>query len=134
MNTSDRVYPEVGEKVRVIGCYSECLMAFDLAGRPIEISLEYQVSYQDNKPYSRTDWPLVGQCWKDGQKFSGPVLPSECGFYFDSEKEEFYCYPDDGPGDPDPKQVRRDLTKLIEDAIAASGVPVTVITNLGFGD
>jgi hypothetical protein len=124
-----KVYPLIGERVRVVGCYSEMMMHFRLAGRPVEISLEYQKAWRGNESYPLTEHAPMCQVWKDGEPFSGLILPGEGGFYRDDIG--FYCYPNDGPGDADPEARAAELIKMIDDAIAASGVPVTVITNLG---
>jgi hypothetical protein len=80
-NGEIRVFPAIGERVPVIGCYSEIMMHFGLAGRPCEVSLEYQVHWTDDGPVPRPDWGPGCQAWRDGEKFSGLILTSEGGFY-----------------------------------------------------
>lgn len=111
-----RVYPALGERVRVVGCYSEVMMHFGLAGRPVEVAL-VQGNY------------VMAQVYKDGVPFSGTILPGEAGFCRDGGG--WYVYPDDGPGDANPAQVMSDMRKLINNAIDGSGAKVKTITNLG---
>lgn len=122
-----KVYPAIGERTRVVGCYSEVMMHFGLAGRPVHISLEYQTDWRDGVPYLLTDCAPMCQVWKDGQPFSGLITPGEGGFIRD--EDGWYCYPDDGPGDADPRQVIEDLTEMLREATDVPGV--RVITNLG---
>ena len=123
----DKVYPTIGERVRIVGCYSEVMMHFGLAGRPVEISLEHQTAWRDGEPYPLTEYAPMCQVWKDGEPFSGPILPGEGGFLRDAKG--FYCYPDDGPGDADPRRVQEELTEMLREATNVPGV--RIITNLG---
>src|SRR6185312_1991713 len=109
-----KVYPAIGERVRTVGCYSEVMMHFRLAGRPVEVSLEYQTAWKDGQPYPLTEHAPMCQVWKDGKPFSGLILPGEGGFYRDDRG--YYCYPDDGPGDADPIASQEELAEMIRQA------------------
>lgn len=117
-------YVKPGERVRVIGNYSEIMTVFKLAGRPIEIELIQHQENSGNVYHS-------AQIWKDKQPFSGPVTTSEAGFYYDSEKGQHYCYEDDGPGDENPGAIIEETTNMLKQALDGPGV--VTITNLGLG-
>jgi hypothetical protein len=75
---------------------------------------------------------VVAQIYKDGRKFSSPILTGEAGFYQD--EKGYYTYQDDGPGDADPDTILQELHDEIEaafDAARAHGAQVKTITNLG---
>lgn len=59
---------EIGERVTIRLPYSEVCMHMAVAGRPFEVELAADDS---------------AQIYKDGRKFSFPILPSEAGFYRD---------------------------------------------------
>lgn len=87
-----RVYPDVGERIPVIGSYSEVMMHFRLAGQPIEVSLEYDRYMNGRIAVPRR---FVAQVWLDGQIYSAPILPCEAGFYCeDYDKGIYYTYAD----------------------------------------
>lgn len=76
-------FPSVGEKVKVIGCWSEVMMHMRLADKPIEVAL-----VPDGPEH------FAVQVYVSGERFSFPILPSEAGFYYDSTTHCWYCYPD----------------------------------------
>jgi hypothetical protein len=117
-------YVQPDDAVRLIGCYSEVNMHMGVAGKPIIASIKEQVF--DGRSYYSTRYI------RDGREWSTVTL-GEGGFYQEDTADgpRFYCYPDDGPGDEDPKAVQRDITQLISSAISGAGVSVTTITNLG---
>jgi hypothetical protein len=85
--------PEAGERVPVIGCYSEVMMHFGLAGKPIEVAL-VRNTYINGKPVPPGGgYQWVCQVYKNGQPFSAPILTGEGGFYEDDEGH--YTYPDE---------------------------------------
>jgi hypothetical protein len=86
-----RVYPDIDERMPVIGCSSEVMMHFGLAGEPIEVSL-VQDRYINGEKVPVGEGRLVAQVWKDGREFSAPILTGEAGFYCDGD--DYYCYPD----------------------------------------
>jgi hypothetical protein len=87
-----RAYPDADERVPVTGSYSEVMIHFGLAGKPIEVSL-VRNTYIDGKPVPEGEGrQYVAQVWKDGRPFSAPILTSEAGFYEDDLGP--YCYPD----------------------------------------
>lgn len=81
--------PVIGERVKLIGCYSEVMMHFGLAGKPIEVSLEQARMINGTIVPGRA----VAQVYVDGKPFSSPILPSEAGFFYDNDTECWYCYP-----------------------------------------
>jgi hypothetical protein len=115
-----------GDRVRVIGAYSEVMCHFGLAGKPIEIELVRKEYDGGATVY------YSAQVHKDGRPFSGTITTSEGGIY-GNERDGFYTYeaaPDEA-GDENPRQVMADMTKMLDDAIKGSGVPVLTITDLG---
>jgi hypothetical protein len=87
-----RAYPDVDERVPVIGSCSEVMIHFGLAGKPIEVSL-VRNTYINGQPVPEGEGrQFVAQVWKDGKPFSAPILTSEAGFYEDELGH--YCYPD----------------------------------------
>lgn len=117
-----------GQRIKVIGSYSEVMCHFGLAGKPIEIEL-VRKEYDGGKTVYYS-----AQVHHNGKPFSGTITTGEGGIY-GSPQEGFYTYeaaPDDA-GDADPRQVMMDVNKMIDDAIMQSGVQVTVITDLGLG-
>ncbi len=87
-----RAYPDVGERVPVTGSYSEVMIHFGLAGKPIEVSL-VRNTYVNGRPVPEGQGRQhLAQVWKDGRPFSAPILTSEAGFYTDESGH--YCYPD----------------------------------------
>jgi hypothetical protein len=87
-----RVYPDVDERVPVIGSCSEVMIHFGLAGRAIEVSL-VRNTYINGPPVHESEGrQYVAQVWKDGRPFSAPMLTSEAGFHED--ELGYYCYPD----------------------------------------
>lgn len=78
---STAYYPMIGERVKLIGCYSEIMMHFGLSGKPIEACLVP----------TRSAMSFVAQIYKDGKPFSSPILTGEAGFYRD--EKGYYCYP-----------------------------------------
>jgi hypothetical protein len=85
-------YPDVDERVPVTGSYSEVMIHFGLAGKPIEVSL-VRNTYTNGKPVPDGEGrQYVAQVWMDGRPFSAPILTSEAGFYEDELGH--YCYPD----------------------------------------
>jgi hypothetical protein len=82
-----RVYPHVGERVPVIAPYSEVMLHFGLAGKPIEVSLEH--SY-DSTGIRKHYW---AQVWLHGRPFSSGITTGEAGFY-EAEPDEYYTYAD----------------------------------------
>jgi hypothetical protein len=124
-----QVYVEPGQRVPVIGCYSEMMCHFRLAGRPVEIAI---VPDRNLRGEAVADsW--MAQVYRDGTPFSGPILPGEAGFFYDRERSSFYTYAAEPgeAGDADPAAVLAGCRKLLHDAIAASGVEVVTITDLG---
>jgi hypothetical protein len=92
MHIGVRVYPDVDERVPIAGSYSEVMIHFGLAGKPIEVSL-VRNTYINGKPVLEGEGrQYVAQVWKDGRPFSAPILTSEAGFYEDDLGH--YCYPD----------------------------------------
>lgn len=85
-------YPAIGERVPVVGCYSEVMMHFKLAGQPIEIQLVQDRYIHNDSPAPR----VVGQVWKDGRPFSSTITAGEAGFYYDNPSKCWYCYPAEG--------------------------------------
>lgn len=110
-------YAKVGERIRTVGSYSEMMCHCGYAGRPVDIVLTQSGPYFGGRAYK------VGE----GGYVSG--TPGEVGFYQDAEG--YYCYPEDGPGDENPQAVIAEATAMLNDAIDASGVQVTTISNLG---
>jgi hypothetical protein len=87
-----RAYPDVDERVPVIGSYSEVMIHFGLAGKPIEVSL-VRNTYINDKPVPEGEGrQYLTQVWKDGKPFSAPTLTGEAGFYEDELVH--YCSPD----------------------------------------
>jgi hypothetical protein len=87
-----RAYPDVNERVPVIGSYSEVMIHFGLAGREIEVSL-VRNTYINGHPVPEGEGQqYVAQVWKHGKPFSAPILTSEAGFY--EGELGHYCYPD----------------------------------------
>jgi hypothetical protein len=87
-----RIYLGVNERVPVIGSYSEVLIHFGLAGKPIEIWL-VRNTYINGQPAPEGEGrQYVAQVWKDGGPFSAPTLTGEAGFYEDECGH--YCYSD----------------------------------------
>lgn len=82
--------PAIGERIKVIGCHSEVMMHFGLAGKPVEVSLEQAGFINGDIVPGRA----AAQVYKDGDPYSFPILPSEAGFYYDSTTHCWYCYPD----------------------------------------
>ncbi len=131
-----RVFPQVGERVPVIGSYSEVQMHMGTAGRPIEVSLEYQGRYENGQWLPIPKWGVVAQIWRDGRECGHSVTTGEGGFYDAGSMAQegepgYYTYmrlPDD-QGDSDPRQVQRDITDMISEAMSGPGT--MVITNLG---
>jgi hypothetical protein len=117
MNTT-KVYVVPGQRVRIVGSYSEVCMHMGIAGKPCEIQL-----LQSQRGY------YSAQLWRDGKEFSSPVTTGEAGFYFDSSNNQYYTYEDLGPGNLDPKQVQADITAILDDAVSGPGV--TTIDSLG---
>lgn len=114
-----------GERINVIGSYSEVMCHFGLAGKPVQVELVRREYDGGATVY------YSAQVYKDGKPFSGTITYGEAGIYRDGD--EFYTYeaePTD-KGDEDPQQVLTDIHDMLEAAIESSGVPVTVITNLG---
>jgi len=87
-----RAYPDIGERVPVIGCHSEVMMHFRLAAMPIEIELVYSLNLCGDIAEPRY---VMGQVWVDGRKYSFPVTTGEAGFYGCGEPlYRYYCYAD----------------------------------------
>lgn len=82
-----RVDATPGQRIAVIGCYSEAMMHLGHAGKPIEISLEPS-RYMNGEiaPGGR----MMGQVWVDGKPFSFPVTTGEAGFYEDDKGHYTY--------------------------------------------
>ncbi len=95
-----KVYLKPGERVPVIGPYSEAFMHCGHAGRPVDVELVTQGYYSS------------GAVWRDGKRFTG-FTTGECGIriddggYFTEQRE-----PDD-KGDADPKAVQASMTAMI---------------------
>jgi hypothetical protein len=70
------------------------MMHFRLAGKPIEISMEYQTQWVGGTQIPRPDWELVCWVWNNSERFSGPILYCEGGFY-DMESHGFERQPGD---------------------------------------
>jgi hypothetical protein len=87
-----RAYPDSGERVPVIGSYSEVMIHCGLAGKPIEVSLVRNVYLNGQLVPDGEGRQYVARVWKDGRPFSAPILTSEAGFYED--ELGYYCYPD----------------------------------------
>jgi hypothetical protein len=80
-----KVYPLVGQRVRVVGCWSEVMMHFGLAEKPVEIALT-------GGPHP------MAEVYVNGRLFSAPITPGEAGFYWDDTRKRHYTYPaDDAP-------------------------------------
>ena len=90
-----RIWPRVNERVPVIGNYSEVMMHFGLADKPIEIALKRTPSASgETICYS-------AQVYVDGVPFSSRITTGEAGFYCDDhDNGEYYCYPDHKRIDP----------------------------------
>ena len=87
-----RAYPDADERLPVTGSYSEVMIHFGLAGKPIEVSL-VRNTYANGQPVPEGEGrQYVAQVCKDGRPFSAPILTSEAGFYED--EDGLYCYPD----------------------------------------
>jgi hypothetical protein len=87
-----RAYPDVSERVPVIGSYSEVMIHFGLAGKPIQVSL-VRNTYLNGQPVPEGECrQYLAQVWKDGRPFSASILTSEARFYEDELGH--YCYPD----------------------------------------
>lgn len=114
-----RVTIQPGQKVRTVGVYSEIMMHFRLAGRPVEVEL-LRREYPSGVYY-------MAQIYHDGEKFSGPITTSEAGII--ENGDEFTIDANDGPGDEDPAAVQREFNQMIREAMSGPGV--CVITNLG---
>jgi hypothetical protein len=125
MSTRRQRYVNPGDMVRVIGNYSEVMCHMRVAGKPIVVELLYK--------HHGTNIYFYAQVYKDLRPCGGPITTGEAGFFFDSEKNQYYTYEDYGPGDENPQKVIKEARDLIESAIKASGVEVTTITNLGLG-
>lgn len=117
-----------GERVNVIGSYSEVMCHFGLAGKPCQVELIRREYDGGATVY------YSGQMYVDGRPFSGTITYGEAGIYCeDYDAGIFYVYeaaPDD-KGDDDPAKLLADSRGMLEAAIAASGADVLVITNLG---
>lgn len=90
-----RCYPDIGERVPVIGCYSEVMCHFRLAGKPTWVSLE-RSQYMNGEAVE--PMYLVGQVWqwqpdrKELGEFSFPITTGEAGFFNDGA--HWYTYVD----------------------------------------
>jgi hypothetical protein len=82
-----RVDAVPGQRYAVEGCFSEVMMHFRLAGKPIEVSLEPS-RYMNGE--LAPDGRMMGQVWVDGKQFSFPVTTGEAGFYQDDKG--YYLY------------------------------------------
>ena len=118
-------YVKPGQRIKTIGNYSEVMCHMRLAGVPVEIEL-LRKEYDGG----RTVY-FSGQVYRDGRPAGAPVTYSEAGFYYDSEKDAYYTYEEDGPGDENPDQLIQEAHNMIMDALRASGVSEVPITNLG---
>jgi hypothetical protein len=79
--------PKLGERVPVVGCYSEAMMHLGVAGQPIQVALVEQKNLRgETIPGLRP----MAQIYHGNRPYSFPVLPGEAGFYED--EEGFYCY------------------------------------------
>ena len=75
-----KVDPQIGERVPVIGNYSEVMVYMKLAEKPIEVAL------QPNR---------MVQIYVDGNPFSAPVTCGEGGFYCEKDEngeDRYYTY------------------------------------------
>ena len=99
-----RIWPDVDERVPVIGCHSEVLMHMGLAGKPIEVAL-VRNRYMNGEPVEGECLGrlYVAQVYVDGEPFSAPILTGEAGFY-EEPHVGFYTYGD----------INRITTELIE--------------------
>jgi hypothetical protein len=89
---SHRVYPEIGERVPVRGCFSEVQMHIGTAGRDIEVALVPD-TYISGKPVPLDKGGPMCQVYVGGRPCSAPILPCEGGFYRD-EDNRLYTYGD----------------------------------------
>jgi hypothetical protein len=89
-NYTLRCYPEVGERVPVIGCYSEASMHLGVSDKPIEIQLVYSLTLNGTP----TNYVMC-QIWKDRREYSFPVTTGEGGFYSDYTRARYYTYADE---------------------------------------
>jgi hypothetical protein len=131
-----RVFPYENERVPVIGGYSEVMMHFGLAGKPIEVALLRQTRGYSNGPNLPAGFMITWMCqvYKDGKPFSAPILCSEGGFYCEYEADgtpSYYTYPDASRidprdlFDPEPKKPAPDYPITIERRFPSEGwVPV----------
>jgi len=87
-----RAYPDVDERVPVVGSCSEVMLHFGLAGKPIEVSLVRNTNTNGQPVPEGKGRQYVAQVWQDGRPFSAPILTGEAGFYEDETGQ--YCYPD----------------------------------------
>jgi hypothetical protein len=78
-------YVKPGERINVIGNYSEASMHLRVAGKPIQIQLVASGQYAYGTHY-------MAQIWVDGKEFSFPVTTGEAGFYYDSTRDSYYTY------------------------------------------
>ena len=76
-----RAYPDVSERVPVIGSYSEVMIHFGLAGKPIQVSL-VRNTYLNGQPVPEGEGrQYVAQVWKDGERFSAPIITRRVFIY-----------------------------------------------------
>lgn len=81
MKYTNQHYVEIGELVTIEIAFSEAAMHMQVAGTIMQARLVARGNY----------WPAA-QLYRDGQEYSFPITPGEAGFYFDSERKQFYCY------------------------------------------
>lgn len=75
-------YVAIGDLVTIEVAHSEVAMHMQVAGTIMQARL---LPAGDR-------WPCA-QLYLDGREFSAPITPGEAGFYYDSERKQFYCYP-----------------------------------------
>lgn len=97
---SVRVHMErLNERVPVIGNYSEVMMHFGLAGKPVEVALVLSDNYASVMPEPLDQGRPMCQVYVDGKPFSAPILPGEGGFYYGGNgpligRSNYYTYAD----------------------------------------
>lgn len=76
-------YLVAGDQVDLVMPHSEVMMHMRVAGKPMRAEMV---------PAGRASsgMMLMAQLWKDGHRFSFPVLPSEAGIY--SDDQGYYAY------------------------------------------
>lgn len=103
-------YMKSGERVPVIGPYSEVMCHMGLAGRPADIEF-LECRFGDRTYHS-------AQVYRDSNMAGAPVTCGEAGIYFDEDGKP-YCYrrDDNDQGDANPKEEERRMYQLIKDAL-----------------